>query len=950
MRRLSISLHFFALLLQVATSSNFGQDTRRMKSTKRSSRSAKGDMLHQSRSSSSSSSKSGSSHTRFPPSIFLDFSNDEQNPTSEPTHLTESPTIVQTAIPTKLRSESPTISISATPSFIPTISPEPTTMEPSAKPSLQPTLTQKPLASASPSRYLIRQGLPEFTLEYQLFDYDDPTESDIVDLVALTNLYLRDHFMGTINDSTVLLDDFVTEFVERETDEESLIVMVTFKPTAYYNPISMIPTTSSLVEEVLNAFSGGEMEQYIEKVQELPESNLFAGTIQIFLLGGLSILNGSVRSNGGVAIAVTLPSFILGYNINSQEYPKVEEFLEVQESTRLFIQSQMMEKLDYEPFIIENGIALELSNPKYSVYISYSPTVIFDARLDSIPASEDLDSILVEMFVGNDLMEYISMLQRLETRSVFSMTTTVVFRRDIARDTPAIKEIPSNSSPTAGIVAGFFAAFLLFGWTLYAKRQKYSRKGMKGMASDTASLVKSSERDDSEENGSLLTVDEFDTSESDSTCKKVADEIDSYTYADECNDSNPSLSQESLSPFKSSWLFYNGSDISSQQNNEEIIVNDGMGHQIDDSWSYHQHVPMSNKFGEKQIKDLDSLNDDSKAQSESSKTHSCADSLDSEGSNKQCQTTDRETKRDSLAPSVYNEAHRWLASLKDSETTKDSPSQFDDRVILKLRETLTRITQYKSKEQSNMEVEDDRGLTQKSIAKSLLIEESNEKWEVPKTVADTVHEKAITNRTDNETTEESKHILSTEEGSSMEETDIGPPIQAGETIKLLGEEQDIDYSKDGKYPWNKVKENGGKDLDAHGTLSVAVEFIDPGQTKVQKHSSDDQESVFSGYRRNDHQSIIDDRSQRSHTSIHSYKVRHPSTRRIQEDAPWWLPEETSIVEDPNKRPKRFETIFFEDEDDYSQDSTSYGVSLSSQGDLETSKSSTSSYFGNILPR
>lgn len=833
-------------------------------------------------------------------------------------------------------------------------------MEPSAKPSLQPTLTQKPLASASPSRYLIRQGLPEFTLEYQLFDYDDPTESDIVDLVALTNLYLRDHFMGTINDSTVLLDDFVTEYVELESDEESLIVMVTFKPTAYYNPISMIPTTSSLVKEVLNSFSGGEMEQYIEKVQELPESNLFAGTIQIFLLGGLSTLNDSVRSNGGAAIAVTLPSFILGYDINSQEYPKVEEFLEVQESTRLFIQSQMMEKLDYEPFIIENGIALELSNPKYSVYISYSPTVIFDARVDSIPASEDLDSILVEMFVGNDLIEYISILQRLETRSVFSMTTAVVFQRNIARDTPAIKEVPSDPSPTAGIVAGFFTAFLLFGWTLYAKRQKYSRKGMKdncieSMASDTASLVKPSQRDDSEENGSLLTVDEFDTSESDSTCKKVADEIDSYTYADECNDSNrsyPSLSQESLSPLKASWLFYDGSDISSQQYNEEITVHDAMGHQIDDSWSYHQHVPMPNNFGEKQIKDLDSFNDDSKAQLEASKTHSCADSLDSEGSNKQCQTThnltQRETKRDSLAPSVYNEAHRWLATLKDSEATKDSPSQFDDRVILKLRETLTRITQYKSKEQSNMEGEDERGLTQKSIAKSLLIEESNEKWEVPKTVADTIHAKAITNRTDNDIiTEESKHILSTKEDSSMEETGIGPPIQAGETIKLLGEEQDIDCSKDGKYPWNKVKENGGKTLDAHGKLSVPVEFIDPGQTKVQKQSSDDQESVFSGYRRNDHQSIIDDRSQRSHTSIHSYKVRHPSTRKRQEDAPWWLPEETSTVEE---RPKRFETIFFEDEDDYSQDSTSYGVSLSSQGDLETSKSSTSSYFGNILPR
>jgi hypothetical protein len=161
------------------------------------------------------------------------------------------------------------------------------TQEPSPQPSLQPS-TPAPFETATPSQARLTQSIPVFTLEYQLFDFDNPTEADLVELEALTRAYLRDHVEGAISDNTVVLVDFFTTYTDQESDPDSLVVLVSFESTAYYDIDS--PTTlplSDLIQEVENAFTGEELERYLGLVQTLPNSNLFAGTIQLFLVDKL---------------------------------------------------------------------------------------------------------------------------------------------------------------------------------------------------------------------------------------------------------------------------------------------------------------------------------------------------------------------------------------------------------------------------------------------------------------------------------------------------------------------------------------------------------------------------------------------------------------------------------------------------------------------------------------
>lgn len=162
---------------------------------------------------------------------------------------------------------------------------------PSSDPSMGPSTTP-PFETSAPSVPRDSEVLPIFTLEYQLFDFDEPTEADLVELETLTRAYLRDHIFGSIDGADALLDDFFTTYTDDEADSGALVINVDFESTAFYNPnsprrISM----NDLIEEVVNAFTGEEMDEYLERVQSLPNSNIFAGAIQIFLISQLESQN-----------------------------------------------------------------------------------------------------------------------------------------------------------------------------------------------------------------------------------------------------------------------------------------------------------------------------------------------------------------------------------------------------------------------------------------------------------------------------------------------------------------------------------------------------------------------------------------------------------------------------------------------------------------------------------
>jgi hypothetical protein len=143
-----------------------------------------------------------------------------------------------------------------------------------------------PAATASPTQLTIQLKLPPFTLEYEIPDFQEPTQSDLTELESLTAAYLKSNIFGALASSDVLLEDFLTDIVSVQSDPDSLVVLITFESTALFDPLSpVIPTEGQIVDEIINAFTGEELNGYLGMVQALPNMNLFSDTSQVFLVG-----------------------------------------------------------------------------------------------------------------------------------------------------------------------------------------------------------------------------------------------------------------------------------------------------------------------------------------------------------------------------------------------------------------------------------------------------------------------------------------------------------------------------------------------------------------------------------------------------------------------------------------------------------------------------------------
>jgi hypothetical protein len=140
-----------------------------------------------------------------------------------------------------------------------------------------------------PTQFTTQRTLPQYTLDYAIpnFEIGDVTRNDLVELENLTFQYLQNHFFGAISSGDIILEDFVTEIVASEDDLSFSGVRVTFESTALFDPLSPVfPTTDQLVMELMNAFTGEELNGYLGMVQALPaDTNAFSSTTQIILEG-----------------------------------------------------------------------------------------------------------------------------------------------------------------------------------------------------------------------------------------------------------------------------------------------------------------------------------------------------------------------------------------------------------------------------------------------------------------------------------------------------------------------------------------------------------------------------------------------------------------------------------------------------------------------------------------
>ena len=117
--------------------------------------------------------------------------------------------------------------------------------------------------------------------------------------------------MTEIFTSTLVdLDNFLT-FMVRQMFQSGEPTKCTYRSIGRFDPDSVeIPSASELIGYVNDAFAEPQIEVYLEKVQDLPESNIFSTTSYISM-DGSSMISTKKKGRGTIISAVAGASFTL---------------------------------------------------------------------------------------------------------------------------------------------------------------------------------------------------------------------------------------------------------------------------------------------------------------------------------------------------------------------------------------------------------------------------------------------------------------------------------------------------------------------------------------------------------------------------------------------------------------------------------------------------------------
>ncbi|KAL3935926.1 MAG: hypothetical protein SGBAC_008647, partial [Bacillariaceae sp.] len=191
----------------------------------------------------------------------------------------------------------------------------------------------------------------------------------------------------------------------------------------------------------------------------------------------------------GVSTAVSVPSFILKYKLSSASYPGKSDFESIEDSTRFFITEQIEESLGQGGIAIAEksfaSIPENAHSSTDSVEIMFVPVFLFDATWSSVPSEVDVDKILVTIFSGKLLVEYISSLSDLDPTNAFTTTTSVVFKRSYELKLGSKEQESSNSPYFAAACAGIITLLILFFWNQSMRVRSLMNRKAKGIETET---------------------------------------------------------------------------------------------------------------------------------------------------------------------------------------------------------------------------------------------------------------------------------------------------------------------------------------------------------------------------------------------------------------------------------------------------------------------------------
>lgn len=130
------------------------------------------------------------------------------------------------------------------------------------------------------------------------------------------------------------------------------------------------------------------------------------------------------------SIPIRATPYALYYDGDFSRIPSDEEFASVAELTRVYLEELMIDEFaqtsltnldDFITFMIRNSF--DFGEP---VQADYRSTGLFNPSSIFLPTVRELDELITEAFTDDSLDEYVSLLQNLPSRNIFSTTSGVM--------------------------------------------------------------------------------------------------------------------------------------------------------------------------------------------------------------------------------------------------------------------------------------------------------------------------------------------------------------------------------------------------------------------------------------------------------------------------------------------------------------------------------------------
>ena len=282
------------------------------------------------------------------------------------------------------------------------------------------------------------------------------------------------------------------------------------------------------------------------------------------------IEEGSEKLSGNRAVVI--PRYGVRYTLEEEATPARSDYIELKRLTDAFLKNFMEQRFIKTDRTVLVEFATQYSSSSITaegpILVTYESKAVFSVLSSVVPSADGLDELLVQAFLGESLMEYVTNLQEMQASNDFSMTVGVEFTREIPDETRVVRS-SSDFSAVAAIAAGsvgilvlslsLFAAKRRYDSTLEEKKEGRKSSNLTGMTFGAATFSETNSSDDTsfsqlwkrehsidEEEGLIQSLSKGNNQFSDyDDLDNVS--VESERHREECFDESSSITRSDIS-------------------------------------------------------------------------------------------------------------------------------------------------------------------------------------------------------------------------------------------------------------------------------------------------------------------------------------------------------------------------------------------------------------------